>query len=1405
MPYGTDLTSLTPYIQVSNLASVIPNSNSTQDFSRRITYTVTAEDGSEKEYIIIVSTQEVLDVEKLQATLIRDGQYEIEIIGNNLEFIEEPIIKVKNNLGEDLFSQTCNSNKATITLPENTTNYDVDYFLFLYDGSHIIQTPELKLTQPGVFSSGKDIIDFIVPNSLKVEIDEATQTIKVYVDPSFNLQAVYPQITISTGALITPANGQRVNITDPITYTVRAEDTTTKEYVVMAVIEPEFSITDLTYINPGSSHGGPREFTLVGTRLYEKTVEIIAEYNGTTISGTFVDGKCTLDFPYNWDYFTKTYTLTLKVDGVVYPLSEEKTYTIKQHLHQERRILDFYVYGIKNITIGEDTIDVEVYRNIDITNVKPIITVSDYATYTPNTYRDFTSPVIYTVVAEDTSYTHEYTVTFTKSEDDIPIPTVSNVSGLTNISVLGELKTIIVEGENLDKADVLEVILTSGAEEYTAQVVEVGGLYRAIFNIPQNISKNEKVFNIAVNLNGEIIEFADTVTQNGMNSTIISEVQHVDMKDYNINQDTKTIDIVMNYNVSASHINFDYIVPVGVTITQNPFDYSEPQEVIITNLDGETATYTVNVTVLARPDNVTAEITKEHPYGGLITVVVNGDNLDNAQNITFKYIKEGEYLVNTLPVQKVDGKYTVSFTAPDSLFQDTTYEYEIIIDGNVKYDSEFTLDELIEDPVVFSVVGNILPSIGGTTTVVATGEYLHANTNAYMALVSRTTGQTYYTDSLISTHSEMVGTFTLPGNTTFENEIYDLIFIINHEDVDYIELPTVTVRGILNNEANILTFNIEDAVSVNIGENTIDVLMPYYATLNYLRPDITISYGATILPEDGAPQDFTSPVLYTVMAADGTNKEYTVTVRKQDPPVIEITNILNDSPTTYEETDILFNVFGTNLNLAEVKLVAYGNNTEFSGVVTFRDGAYLATLTFPENRTPNPITYIVKSYINNVETGIEKTVIVPGHLIDPLITEFKVNGQIGSSVINHELNSIKVVVPYTVSLAEVIPEITINEILTIAPTIGTKINLNEPVTYTVTNGQITKTYTIYAERENTYEITDYDYSKIKNNNPGEIEIEIVGERLYEIVDLLILKLTNKDVDSEVITANEIYTKNSKVYAKIDVPKNTSSKNEKKYTISTYVINDKFDYTETLTVPEKESSGGGGGGGGSSSGGGGNSSSSGSSSIGTIKPPVLIPTTPTEPTPITAYLRNNVAYITGYEDNSFRPQNAVTRAEVAAMLSRLLSNFDRTKTYDNYFSDVPSNAWYANAVNFMKEQGIIKGDTVGTFRPTAPITRGEFSAILSRLLDLSLESNKSNITDINGTLFEKEIYSLIKKGIVSGYLDGTFKPNNSITRAEVVKMTNIAINKQTRTGLTNIFYDLTPDFWAYDYILTAATK
>ena len=68
-----------------------------------------------------------------------------------------------------------------------------------------------------------------------------------------------------------------------------------------------------------------------------------------------------------------------------------------------------------------------------------------------------------------------------------------------------------------------------------------------------------------------------------------------------------------------------------------------------------------------------------------------------------------------------------------------------------------------------------------------------------------------------------------------------------------------------------------------------------------------------------------------------------------------------------------------------------------------------------------------------------------------------------------------------------------------------------------------------------------------------------------------------------------------------------------------------------------------------------------------------------------------------------------------------------------------------------------------------------------------------------------VYSLIKKGIVSGYLDGTFKPNNSITRAEVVKMTNIAINKQTRTGLTNIFYDLTPDFWAYDYILTAATK
>lgn len=1407
MPYGTNVSALTPYIQVSNLASIIPNSNSTQDFSSRVTYTVTAEDGSEKEYTVRVSIQEILDVEKLQATLIRNGQYEIEIIGNNLDFIQEPTIVVKNNLGEDLFSQTCSANKATITLPQNTTNYDVDYFLFLYDGNHIIQTPELKLTQPGVFSSDNDIIDFIVPNSLKVEIEESTRTIKVYVDPSFNLQAVYPQITVSTGALITPANGQRVNITEPIIYTVRAEDTTIKEYTVMAVIEPEFSITDLTYINPGSSHGGPREFTLVGTRLYEKTVEIIAEYNGTTISGTFVDGKCTLDFPYNWDYFTKTYTLTLKVDGVIYPLSSEKTYTIKQHLHQERRILDFYVYGIKNISIGNNTIDVEVYRNIDITNLKPIITVSDYATYTPNTYRDFTNPVTYTVTAEDTYYTHEYTVTFTKSEDDIPIPTVSNVSGLTNISVLGELKTIIVEGENLDKADVLDVILTSGTEKYTAQVVEIGGLYRAIFNIPANISKNEKIFNIAVNLNGEIIELSDTVTQNGMNTTIISEVQHVDMKNYNINQDTKIIDIIMNYNVSASYINFDYIVPVGVTITQNPFDYSEAQEVIITNLDGETVTYTVNVTVLASPDNVTAEITKEHPYGGLITVIVNGNNLDNAENITFEYVKEGEYLVNTLPVQKVDGKYTVSFTLPDSLFQDTTYEYEIIVDGNVKYDDVFILEELIEDPIVFSVTGNILPSIGGTTTVIATGEYLHANTNAYMALVSRTTGQTYYTDTLVATHSEMIGTFNLPENITFENEIYDLVFILNHEEVDYIELPTVTVRGKLNNEANILTFHIEDAVSVNIGENTIEVLMPYYATLNYLRPDITISYGATVLPGDGEPQDFTNPILYTVMAADGTNKEYTVTVRKQDPPVIEITNILHDNPATYEETDILFNVFGTNLNLAQVKLVAYGNNTEFSGVVTYKDGAHLATLTFPENRTPNPVSYTVKSYINNVETGIERTVIVPGHLIDPLISEFKVNEQIGSSIINHELNSIKVIVPYTVSLADVIPEITINNILTITPSIGTKVNLNEPVTYTVTNGQITKTYTVYVERENTFEITNYNYSKIKSNDPGEIDIEIVGENLSEVVDLLILKLVR---DGEVITAKEIYTKNSKIYAKVDIPKNSSTKNEKEYTITTYLINDKFDYTETLTVPEKESSsggGGGGGGGGSSSGGsiGGGSTSGSGSSIGTIKPPVLIPTTPVDPTPVTSYLRNNVAYISGYEDSSFRPQNAVTRAEVAVMLSRLLSNFDNNKTYENYFLDVPTNAWYSNAVNFMKEQGIIKGDTAGTFRPTAPITRGEFSAILSRLLSLSLENNKSNITDINGTLFEKEIYSLIKKGIVSGYLDGTFKPNNSITRAEVVKMTNIAINKQTRTGLTNKFYDLTPDFWAYDYILTAATK
>ncbi|MCI8336382.1 MAG: hypothetical protein HFI72_04420 [Peptococcaceae bacterium] len=153
-------------------------------------------------------------------------------------------------------------------------------------------------------------------------------------------------------------------------------------------------------------------------------------------------------------------------------------------------------------------------------------------------------------------------------------------------------------------------------------------------------------------------------------------------------------------------------------------------------------------------------------------------------------------------------------------------------------------------------------------------------------------------------------------------------------------------------------------------------------------------------------------------------------------------------------------------------------------------------------------------------------------------------------------------------------------------------------------------------------------------------------------------------------------------------------------------------------------------------------------------------------------KDHFAYIIGYEDNTVRPLENISRAETAAIFFRLLTDDVRqvNLTKVNTFADVSADLWSNQAVSTMQKLGIIQGRSVGYFAPDAAITRAEFAAICARF-DHSDAAEGKGFSDISDHWAEGEIKRAAALGWVKGYPDGTFRPAQPITRAEVMTTVN----------------------------------
>ncbi len=190
--------------------------------------------------------------------------------------------------------------------------------------------------------------------------------------------------------------------------------------------------------------------------------------------------------------------------------------------------------------------------------------------------------------------------------------------------------------------------------------------------------------------------------------------------------------------------------------------------------------------------------------------------------------------------------------------------------------------------------------------------------------------------------------------------------------------------------------------------------------------------------------------------------------------------------------------------------------------------------------------------------------------------------------------------------------------------------------------------------------------------------------------------------------------------------------------------------------------------------------------------------------------DHFAYMVGYPEGIFKPDSKVTRAEAATMFARLMTEqISMSKNYTSTFKDVESDKWYYNEIGYLQQKGIIK-DKTDYYRPNEAITRAEFAVMAAAFENFEDDIKKSVFIDVPEDYWAaKEISFAVEKSWIKGYPDGRFRPEQFITRAEVVTLTNQVLERIADENfiikyneLLKKFKDLSNRHWAYNNIIEA---
>ncbi|MDR1159241.1 MAG: S-layer homology domain-containing protein, partial [Syntrophomonadaceae bacterium] len=291
--------------------------------------------------------------------------------------------------------------------------------------------------------------------------------------------------------------------------------------------------------------------------------------------------------------------------------------------------------------------------------------------------------------------------------------------------------------------------------------------------------------------------------------------------------------------------------------------------------------------------------------------------------------------------------------------------------------------------------------------------------------------------------------------------------------------------------------------------------------------------------------------------------------------------------------------------------------------------------------------------------------------------------------------------------------------------------------------------------------------------------------------------TDKSVTWSVVSGGE--------YAAVDDTGCVSAKANGKAVIRATARDGSNVYGEiTITITGQTS--GSGSSGGSSGGGGGGSATTETTSAESEPEEEIMEqeATPLEENP---FISDHIQYLYGYEDGTVQADRVISRAEAAAIFFRLLADANKDAYVVSGLTDLESGAWYYQSVAYLNSQGIISGYPDGSFKPDGNITRAEYAAMVSRFDELAAGSGVAFYDVPNEHWAVNYINSTASKGWVSGFEDGSFRPENNVTRAQVVTIVNPMLGRgiamEDIPDWAPKYTDLTTAHWAYSDIIEAS--